>query len=107
MTKVTLDIFSGLPNPTWELSEQETQELMSRLEALPRTEKIVEPPTLGYRGIVVEGGSDRLDGPLRIYRGTIAAPDGARSDPDRSLETWLLETADPPLDEDIRTLLQE
>jgi hypothetical protein len=37
MVKITLDIFSGMPNPSWTLSEDDTKELIDRFagKAMP------------------------------------------------------------------------
>ncbi len=55
-TQVTLDIYSGLPNPAWTLTAEQTQELRALLDGLP--EAACEPVNLGLglRGFVVELG---------------------------------------------------
>ena len=101
----TLDVFSGMPNPSWTLSADEGAKLEAWVEALPPAADIVEPPPLGYRGVIIDGGTSALAGPLTVYRGTVTGPTGTRADPDRALEMWLLDTADPPLDADLRDLV--
>src|SRR5271166_3835159 len=72
---VTLDAFSGLPNPWWEISEQESKQLVDRVAHRALDEPSVVDGVLGYRGLVVEAGSDdavpagmpssfRISGPL-------------------------------------------
>ena len=54
--QLTLDLFSGRPNPTVRLSSKESAELLARLrpaKALPRVET-PPPPVLGYRGMIIE-----------------------------------------------------
>ncbi|MBL9031923.1 MAG: hypothetical protein JNM80_09475 [Phycisphaerae bacterium] len=54
--QVTLDIFSGRPNPTIQLSEREADELLGRAKpgrALAKSDAGVAPG-LGYRGLIVE-----------------------------------------------------
>ncbi len=57
MLSVELDIFSGMPNPTWILSPQEEKQLLDRIMANPQ---IMQPPfpkktiDLGYRGMIIE-----------------------------------------------------
>lgn len=55
-TQVTLDIYSGMPNPVWTLTTEQTQELRELLDGLP--EAACEPVNLGLglRGFVVELG---------------------------------------------------
>lgn len=57
MLEVELDIFSGMPNPTWVLSKRQEKSLYERLSAEP---KQIAPATtsskqlgLGYRGLIV------------------------------------------------------
>lgn len=51
--RVELDIFSGRPNPSWELSVDEAAELSRRLAALIKTETRPDEGGLGYRGFVI------------------------------------------------------
>lgn len=57
MLEVELDIFSGMPNPKWILSEQEEKELLDRIIAEPTqispTHTLDEQFSLGYRGLLV------------------------------------------------------
>lgn len=56
--KITIDVFSGRPNPSVELDDQEAAGLLERLAPA----RLLEPgesdqppePTLGYRGVIVE-----------------------------------------------------
>lgn len=56
--RVTLDVFSGWPNPSWELSKKESRQLVDRFAgmALPRVTAV--EPVLGFRGYVVSAESD-------------------------------------------------
>src|SRR3972149_11690625 len=51
---VTMDVFSGLPNPTWELRADETADMVSMWEDLAVATAGEYPDTLGYRGVIVE-----------------------------------------------------
>lgn len=57
MLEVELDIFSGMPNPTWLLSDAQERELVERASAYPdqlspeATDD--EQFSLGYRGLLV------------------------------------------------------
>ncbi len=55
MLQVELDIFSGMPNPTWMLTGKEEKELLDRIMAEPELMLSTNqsPSTLGYRGMVV------------------------------------------------------
>src|SRR5262245_53930884 len=57
MLEVELDIFSGMPNPVWILSEREERELYDRLTAEPSQVSPAyaadEQFSLGYRGFIV------------------------------------------------------
>ena len=63
--RITIDIFSGRPNPVIELSGGAAREARARLAAGRRSGsgRVTAPalPILGYRGLVVEGG----DRPIR------------------------------------------
>jgi hypothetical protein len=85
--EVELDIFSGRPNPTWILTDAETESVVERLDGAPRLSATDMPGHLGYRGFVVRvtQGSD-----TRVTR--IPANSG-----DRELERWLLNTGKPHL----------
>jgi hypothetical protein len=57
MLEVELDIFSGMPNPTWILSEKEEKELLDRITSEPTqispVHTLDEQFSLGYRGLIV------------------------------------------------------
>jgi hypothetical protein len=80
---VELDIFSGRPNPTWELDERASGRLREAHAALLQT--TVPPPELpglGYRGFVY-----RLDDVAwRAFRGSVSNGRRTLADPDRSIE---------------------
>jgi hypothetical protein len=85
---VELDIFSGRPNPRWELDEQTYKELLrlqSRLK--PARQAAPEPPGLGYRGFQYadEGG------PVRAYHGFVVTSGGVFEDSLFTIELYLLE----------------
>jgi hypothetical protein len=55
MLQVELDIFSGMPNPTWILTDKEERALLDRIMAKPELmlSSVQSPGILGYRGMVV------------------------------------------------------
>src|SRR6187200_142524 len=105
--KVELDIFSGMPNPTWVLPEAEADSFMKRLAGLAAvsgTSAGKLSGNLGYRGFIVrvtEGARTQL---IRIQNGAVHISNGATihaSDKDRELERWLLNTGRPHLKSEI------
>lgn len=50
---VELDVFSGRPNPRWQLSQAEKTDVEEALRHLPRTEASLGEPGLGYRGLIL------------------------------------------------------
>lgn len=60
MVRVTIDIFSGRPNPSFVLDEREAQEILRQIAASPETVVSAERSLgiLGYRGLVLELDSD-------------------------------------------------
>lgn len=58
---VTLDVFSGRPNPSWELSEADARTLVSRLQG--KAVAALEETTgdLGFRGYIVSAAADDDD----------------------------------------------
>lgn len=93
---VELDIFSGMPNPTWDLGSVEAETFAQKLAALPPNEVQELIANLGYRGLIVRymGGSNAQvvhiqNGIAHIWNG---ASRGFASDQQRALERWLLTT---------------
>lgn len=110
--EVELDIFSGMPNPTWVLTNAEADHFMKRLAALPRTSATELSGNLGYRGFIVQvtqGANTQL---VHIQRGVVHISPGATKihgkDEDRELERWLLNTGKPYLNnEDFQVVERE
>ncbi len=57
---IAIDVFSGRPNPTFQLSAREAARLEERLRDLVRSRRQPPDATLGYRGFVVALGETRL-----------------------------------------------
>jgi hypothetical protein len=84
-------VFSGRPDPQWEVPAAEAAVLVAAWEALPPSdEAVAEPPSLGYRGA-------RLDAPdgrrWDAYGGGVTQGDDTRADAGRHWERLLLATA--------------
>ncbi|MBV9883167.1 MAG: hypothetical protein JO276_09175 [Sphingomonadaceae bacterium] len=85
---VELDIFSGRPNPRWELDERDRAELQRLQAALaPARGAPPEPPGLGYKGFSYGDAS----GHCRAFQGHVECPDGPLADPSFSVERFLLD----------------
>lgn len=93
--RVELDIFSGRPNPSWELTNEEASHLATRLAGLPTAAPEFAPPALGYRGLVIFNpeGISGLPSQFRIYKGnmTIDDPESKYYRDSNEIERWLLE----------------
>ena len=103
--EVELDIFSGMPNPAWTLTNAEAESFVKQLAALPETPARDPRGNLGYRGFIVQctqGANTQL---IRIQNGAVQLSKGETnvyaSDDDRQLERWLLDTGRPHLKDEL------
>ena len=90
-TEVEIDVFSGLPNPRWQLTREEARELQRKLNDLPRDSGALRE-TLGYRGFVIKNANQRI----HISNGLVALERGDEQVFFRDAhgaEEWLLENA--------------
>jgi hypothetical protein len=99
--EVELDIFSGVPNPTWSLPDVEADSFMKRLAALPRTAPRQVAGKLGYRGFIVQCRQGTDAWLVRLQNGIVHISQGVTNtyadDEQRLLERWLLITGKPYL----------
>ena len=58
--RVTLNMFSGRPNPNWRLSRAQASELVERVRAEGERTAADEPPRLGFRGFTVDADLEDL-----------------------------------------------
>lgn len=103
--EVELDIFSGMPNPTWILTNSEADSFLKQLAALPRTPARELSGHLGYRGFIVQctqGDNAQL---IRVQNGTVHISKGLANvyanDEAREFERWLLNTGRPHLKDEL------
>ena len=108
--EVELDLFSGMPNPTWLLARAEADRFMQMLGALPPAPAAEPAGNLGYRGFIVrvtEGAETRT---IHVQRGIVQMAAGATlsyaRDGERALERWLLTTGKPHLKDEILQLVE-
>jgi len=103
MLEVELDIFSGMPNPRWILSEKEERELVERIVAEPTQVSRIDTPdesfSLGYRGLIVRHVKTD-DGPWSTARVALAGPlpdefrVGSKPATKAPVADWLLRTSE-------------
>lgn len=113
VTQVELDIFSGLPNPEWPMSEDESQIFNEMLEACPEIYQTEMSEDLGYRGFVVHTkqlpNSTELAA-IRIRDGVVSVSKGGVEsycqDVDKKIETWLLEQSRQFVDKDLQDIVE-
>lgn len=97
--EVELDIYSGMPNPSWALSNDDAKALATRLASLPRTLDQRLHANLGYRGFIIRLTRGSTAQEVRVQSGIVqvaeqGGPFYAR-DNSRALERWLLATGRP------------
>lgn len=103
--QVTIDMFSGRPNPTWRLPPSRSAELVERCRAMPTRSST---PTdgiarLGFRGIdIVPESPAEMAG-----RRLVDASTPAVGDDEVDTVRWLLETAEVAVDDDLASALAE
>jgi hypothetical protein len=109
--EVELDLFSGMPNPTWVLTNAEADSFVKQLAALPRTSARELSGNLGYRGFIVQCAQGADTELIRIQKGTVHMSKGVAhayaSDEDRELEQWLLNTAKPHLKNELFQIVEQ
>jgi hypothetical protein len=106
--EVVLDLFSGRPNPTWNLEGKLAQELVTRLRSLHPAgrQKPLAAPDLGYRGLRLTqraaGQNEPWQAPYEIYGGFVKHGDSICLDESRSLERWVLAAGGPRVEPGLR-----
>lgn len=105
LCEIELDIFSGMPNPTWILTNAEADRFEKQLAALARTPARELSGKLGYRGFIVQCTRANNVQLIRIHNGAIHISKGETNvyanDEERELERWLLNTGRPHLKSEI------
>ncbi len=108
--EVELDIFSGMPNPTWVLTNVEADSFVKKLAAMSRTSATELSGNLGYRGFIVQvtqGANTQL---IHIQTGIVHISIGATNvyanDEDRELERWLFNTGKPHLKNELFQIVE-
>ena len=116
---ITLDIFSGRPNPSWLLSQKDTHRLVERFSDRSLVEAEAVDGVLGFRGLVVSATSDEQlpEGMPATFRvgGLLPADYSAQESTLRALTEdesddavrWLLSTGEHAVGEDIFAYLED
>lgn len=109
---VTLHVYSGTPDPSWELAEDQATELVRRLARLQKT-TLLKPPgiigDLGYRGLSVTSVREKLLDPfIYVHAGIVDLDRFAlnRLDEHGELEKWLLTTAGNAIDSELTAYVE-
>jgi hypothetical protein len=104
---VTLDVFSGRPNPAWTLADGMPAELLHRLQGLDVSKAVPrDVEDLGYRAVSAEF-LDQTKGAVTVKaaRGIVTLDRGGRRshyvDAGRQFELWLVNTGAAHLTPDI------
>lgn len=103
---ITLDIYSGLPNPSWELTDEQAANLVERLRASTQQSLSKLASTdgrLGYRGFRIEAVQEKgLEAKTFIHGGLA---DISRMHPSLVLgsdvEQWLLSTSEGAISDEL------
>jgi hypothetical protein len=108
--EVEVDIFSGMPNPTWILTNAEADKFVKQLAALSRTSATELSGNLGYRGFIVQCTDGATKQLIRIQTGIVHISKGTTNvyayDQDRELERWLLNTGKSHLKNDLFQIVE-
>ena len=107
---ITLNVFSGRPNPVWTVPEEGVAELRDRVDRITTTSdlKAASLGSLGYRGFTVVG-SDHGVGPTQFNAGIV---DHGQTIPslvagDREIEKFLLSTAGAHVSDEVKAHVTE
>ena len=104
---VILDIFSGRPNPTWELSQQQADEFLKKIYYLKPTKIFHDDNGLGYRGFVVEDKLKRYEVNNGLVKIVENNSEQMLQDKDYILEVWLAHTAPNNIDHNLLKIVEE
>jgi hypothetical protein len=116
---ITLDVFSGRPNPTWLISQKDTAKLYERFANRALVDAKAVEGVLGYRGIVVSAVGDEMlpDGIPGTFRvGGILPADHALTESKHKALTldesddavhWLLSTGLHAVNEEVLAYVKD
>jgi len=96
--EITLHIFSGRPDPEWSLSEDEIEELKTKLNNLPASKSQEDLSGLGYRGISItsRGKASELPERIFVFKGSLSVTNKGKTTVKKDvndIEGWILNKA--------------
>ena len=105
-----LDIFSGMPNPTWTLTNGEVDRFTQQLGVLPPSAARELSGNLGYRWLIVQCTRGTKKQSIRTQRGIVQISRDERTvymtDQGRELERQLLNIGKRHLNLDILQIVE-
>jgi hypothetical protein len=87
----TLLIYSGRPDPSWSLTQEDLDHLAAIAATLAPAQGTPPEGDLGYKGFSVAGPQGTWRANAGIVATPLSAPDTSLADPDRLVERFLLE----------------
>ena len=88
---VSVEVFSGRPNPSWSIEASVGRRLEREWTSLPRwTGRQSTPPPLGYRGSRLAAPDGRV---WLAFDGVVRFDDEVRKDTGRSFERTIIDSA--------------
>jgi hypothetical protein len=92
--RVELDVFSGRPNPAWQLDDDAAAHVRDAIASLDRAEsdRPLPAPGLGYRGFRV---TDQTESSFTVFDGVVRTSELSLADPDRRIERLLFANVPP------------
>lgn len=110
---VTLDMYSGRPNPSWELSASDAKKLQKLLAQKRKQTATASPGSsgiLGYRGLIISGTDPALPKVMRAFDGVLEAESLQTPnylDSDSEVESFVLESAGTALQESEKQFIRQ
>lgn len=109
---VTLHVYSGRPDPAWELTPQQAADLADKIKRVNKT-TLMKPPGivggLGYRGFSIESVREKdLDPSIYLHAGIVDLDrfHANRITDTPDIEEWLLSIADTAVDKSTTEYIQ-
>lgn len=103
----TVCLYSGRPNPHWEMDAKEYDKLLLIVKKLPVVSPMQPPSLLGYTGLLVTDGLRSL----YIFNEVVTITEGKSvqgyKDADRKTEKEVLQSAPASLLDEIKAILPE
>ena len=108
---VTLNVFSGRPNPTWVVPDEAAAELRDRVSRIATLSNLKPPSVLGglgYRGFSVSHDHD-AELTLNLHAGVVdrGGPSPTLIADDREIERFLLSTAGGAIADEVRAHVEQ